>query len=461
MIRRILKVIGWTAGAVAGVGIVLYLAAVAINWRDREPSAAAVRFTNLYRQRPVVADQDNAYIYVMGFAVAPGESPRQMGSRRVAWMQDSSHGARLDTAKDPLRKRFDYRARRPPAVPEFVDACKSGNARCAAAFAADDAVFEQWMASEGWLLERYRALIAHPGWRESVPFDVGAPLPPYALVMDGQRFLLLNARVLAERGDFAGVSKLLEEDLRFWRKVLESSDTLISKMMATAAITHHFELGSLIFRESQPGTVMSAVPANWSIAISESERSMRRCLVGEWMFMSAAMRDTDAGLDVSNDSSVVARTLGRVIAPLYQPQDSMNKNAEYLSGITELLSVPLDRYADAVNRAQEFSQRRVKEALPPHSAYNMVGQVLVGLAASDFGSYARRVGDLEGVRRAALAAVTLHAANVGVSEVAAALTASSLRDPYNNGPFSWDEKGSAIVFHGLETGERHEHRILY
>jgi hypothetical protein len=304
MIRSLLKIIGVVAGGILGLGIALYLIAVAINWRDREPSAAAVSLTNLYRQRPAVADEENAYIYVMGFTVAPGESPRQMGAKRVAWMQKSSQAARWDAAGDPLRKPFDYKAKRQPAIQEFVDACNPGSTHCAAAFAAGDAVFEQWMASESWLLDRYRALIAHAGWRESVPFDVEAPFPFSALVTDGQRLLLLKAKILAERGDFAAVNELLEDDLSFWRRVLESSDMLISKMVATSAIARHFELGSLIFRAGQPGTVMSAGPAHWSIAISDTELSMRRCLVGEWLYMSAALRNTGANLYESNDSSL-------------------------------------------------------------------------------------------------------------------------------------------------------------
>jgi hypothetical protein len=83
MIRDILKVVGWSAVGIVGLVIVSYLIAVAINWRDREPSAAAVRFTKFYSQRPAVSDQDNAYIYAMGFSVAPGEDPGHMGSKRV------------------------------------------------------------------------------------------------------------------------------------------------------------------------------------------------------------------------------------------------------------------------------------------------------------------------------------------------------------------------------------------
>lgn len=54
------------------------------------------------------------------------------------------------------------------------------------------------------------------------------------LTLDGQKLLLLNAKILAEHGDYVGAQSLLEEDLHFWRKVLESSDILITRMIATA-----------------------------------------------------------------------------------------------------------------------------------------------------------------------------------------------------------------------------------
>jgi IS66 C-terminal element len=263
-------------------------------------SQAQRRFTN-------VADDENAFIYAMGFAVEPGANPLKMGLKRVAWLERERRAARFDTRKDPQHRRFDYKARRLTAVREFVDACKPGGTECANAFISGDRVFDQWLTSEGWLLDRYRALIALPGWWESVSFDARAPLPPYALVMDGQRLLLLNAKVMVARGDSVGASRLLEDDLRFWRMVLASSDIPISKMIATAAINRHFELGSSIFRELESGQVMSTVPANWSIAISESERSMRRCLVGEWMYMSATLCNADVDRYVLKDEhSLVA-----------------------------------------------------------------------------------------------------------------------------------------------------------
>ena len=46
-------------------------------------------------------------------------------------------------------------------------------------------------------------------------------------------------------------------------------------------------------------------------------------------------------------------------------------------------------------------------------------------------------------------------------DVSAALSNADQRDPYTDLPFAWDDKLGAIVFRGLQTGERGEHRIYY
>jgi hypothetical protein len=60
-----------------------------------------------------------------------------------------------------------------------------------------------------------------------------------------------------------------------------------------------------------------------------------------------------------------------------------------------------------------------------------------------------------------LAAVRLRAAQTPVAEIEQALSAATLRDPYTDAAFTWDQQRQAIVFHGLEPGERGVHRIEY
>jgi hypothetical protein len=459
MTRKILRAIGWVVGGLVALTVALYLMAVVINWRDQEPSAAAVRFESLYRDRPAVADDDNAFIDVMGFDVAPGEDVHQMGLKRLAWMREANGPAMLDPAKDPLGKPFDPKASRHPTVEQLFNACKPGHSTCAAAFGDGDEIFERWMASERWLLERYRALLGRAGWREEVPSDLAAPLPSYQLVMNGQKLWLLNARRLAAKGDHAAVKELLEADVRFWRKVLEASDILISKMIATAALNRHFELGNLILRELPPASAMNAMPAQWHAAISDLERSMLRCLVGEWIF---AHRVLPPAAVAHGDKDFFSAGMRAVtVKPFFQPQATMNRLAEYNSRTAEILNVPVRDYEAALNQATEAAEQNANDLIPPSSIYNIVGEILLAIGQGAYGTYFGRVADIEGVRRAALAAVMLREAKMQAGEVAAALTTASLRNPYNDSPFEWDEDAQAILFRGLEAGARGEHRLYY
>jgi hypothetical protein len=461
-LRKALRITGWSVAALVGLGVATYLIVVAINWSDRSPSATALQFASQYRDRPAVADADNGFIYVMGFGVPAGESPFEMGSKRIAWWkQDSGRNSRLDFSKDPMGEPPAVQAVRSKAIQDFIAACRQSSSACPGALRDGGSVFQQWERSESWLLPRYLELIRHRGWLETVPFSASTPLPAYGRVVDGQMLLFLDAQFLAQRGDYAGVKSLLDEDLSFWRKVLESSDILITKMIATACINRHFELGGLVLREIPPKHVLSAMPAGWGVPVSDAERSMRRCLVGEWIYMSESIRESDRASAIFGQESFVSRVKSRLADPLFRRQDTINKQADYLLQMSELLNAPLDHYEDAVNQSAALRRRTQSQAFPPHSLYNIVGQILSGVGAFDFGAYARRVSDLEGVRRAAVLAVTLYSEKVEATQVSAALSTSTLREPYHNRPFEWDGTGDAILFRGLEIADRGVHHIYY
>ena len=156
-----------------------------------------------------------------------------------------------------------------------------------------------------------------------------------------------------------------------------------------------------------------------------------------------------------------AEMLGLVIAPLYQPQDSINGHAEHLARNVEILNAPLDGYESALKSASELADQRLNEVLPPRSVYNPVGRVVLGIGDHDLERYGARVADIEGVRRAALLAVTLRAEGVEPANVPAAMSQSVLRNPYNDRPFEWDAENRAIVFQGLEKSDRGRHSIRY
>jgi len=461
------RIVGWTIGGFIVLVVLLYVGLVAVNWRDKDPSEAAIRFESMHRDRPVVKDTNNAYIFMMGFGVAPTEDPYEIGLSRSDWIEASKSVGKLNPDDDPHSDSYDPKLSRAKEVTELLDHCKPGGDNCAREFDRSDEILAEWLKTEGWLLERYQALLKFPQWRESSPFDVLEPLPPYHIAMDGQRLLLAKAMLMAKNNDARSAEALLREDVRFWRMVLQSSDLLISKMIATVALNRHFELGNVVLRNVRGTDALHAMPPEWQQPISIEERSMLGCFAGEWKFLSATM----SPLEKSGSFSTVAfpdeerglkgKIVDALFAPLFQYQDTTNKAAEHLLAIALALDVPYDEMGTGIAAATELSNRIEINALPPKSAYNPVGNILFGIASPTYVSYAKRVLDIEGTRRAALAAVTLRMHGVNADAVATELRASDIRDPYNNEPFAWDDETGNIVFSGVEENARRIHRILY
>lgn len=426
MLRKALKALGWSAAGLIGLCVVLYGVALALNWRDREPNAAAIRLTGMYRDRPAVADQDNAFLYLRRW---------QVGDRR-----DKLPGGAL----------------------QLQEACRTSHAACTVAFDSADGLLDEWQVTEGDLADRYSAFIAHADWREPDSFDPElTSIPNYSAAMDGQRLQLLRARELAKQGQATAVRGVLERDLQFWRTVLQSSDTLISKMIATAALHRHFEWGYrvllLLPAQSQP----AALPDGWRNAISDAERSMTRCVVGEWMFLSQMLRTMDtSNLDTDEDGSAGERMLAWLEQPMFEVQDTTNRFADHYWQVAQMLDAPLERYEETLRRVDHWTEQTAKNASAARALYNRRGIRVL----SDVGSlsgYAARVGDIEGVRRSALLAATLRAAGIEAKDMPVTVANAELRDPYTDRPFGWDATDRALVFRGLEPHERGEHRIYY
>ena len=461
MLRKILVALKWAIGVLGGICAVLYVLTVVINWHDADASSAALRMAEYHRKRPPARDEDNAYVYTLGFGVAPGDDPLAMGRKRLAWLQRAEKSHVLVLGLDPLGTPFDAEATRHASVQKYLDSCGPRDPGCSTIFESARLTFDTWNSSESWMLERYQTLLNFGSWREFVSRHFYAPLPPYAAVSDGQKLLFLHARIRAANGDAPGVNELLAEDLRFWRRALESSDGIMSKMVATASILRHFKLGAEIVSALPPALVQEAVPAEWRVAMTDPERSIWRCMTGEWIREYGLIRNLESELadSLPTGDSLVDRVLESLSGPFFQPQDTINLLAEQYTLAAQLIEgVPMARYEEATARITELSDAATREAFPPRSLYNIPGRILIGYGP-DLGSYARRVGDLEGVRQAALAAVNLHEESIAPKNIPAALARSQFRNPYDGRPFDWDAADGAVVFRGLEAGERGEHRI--
>ncbi|MDF3029935.1 MAG: hypothetical protein K0R03_493 [Moraxellaceae bacterium] len=68
-VRRLLHFLKWAFLAVTGVLVVRYLVLLLSNREDQPPSERVLAWRKHFATRPPVADADNGYVYMLGFAV--------------------------------------------------------------------------------------------------------------------------------------------------------------------------------------------------------------------------------------------------------------------------------------------------------------------------------------------------------------------------------------------------------
>ncbi len=440
--KRIVKWMAWAGASACLLVLLAYLALLFVNRRDEPPSAAVVRFEALSRNLAPVPEQDNGFIYFMGFAVPPPSDPMDVGLQH--WK------ARL-----PQARAHDFEESRSAHIKGLLAKCKDGGLACARLLEESDTAVAAWLDSEQWLARRYRSVLAFPQWRE--PHDRGARLDyPFWALMQGQKNLLLNAWRRAGEGDVGSVRQLLDEDVRFWRRNLAESDILISKMIAVAAIERHFAWSNMILRRLPADKAFAAIPAAWQATLSDTERSMLRPFAGEWRLATSQM---NVLFDTTPFPATEAGRMGELVAllakPTLQRQATSNRHAGALGALADALAVSYDKLP-RVLREQRLHARK-----GPAWGYNLFGHLVLDADATDWKKYAARVNDLEGIRRATLLAAQLRGQRVPAHSAREQVKASALRDPYDGRSFLWSDAEQAIVFVGLTDGERGRTSVAY
>ncbi len=456
----------WILGLPLALVVVLYLVLLAINWHDQPPSAAALKLQQISDARPKIRDEENAYIYLLGFSIAQEEDPWVWGKKRLAWAQKMTTQSHIDenTDWDFTGENFANLSGGKPSINQLLEGCKTMDVQCQALFQENEPEITHWVMSNKWLLERYLILLSLNEWQEAIPFDLRMPFPPYLQALQAQKLLLANTWLAARHTNTSAVKAMLEQDIRFWRRLQASSDVLISRMIAIAAIQRHFDWSQAILRQFPPEKMIEAIPDNWHSPISRTERSMLRTWVGEWQFVNRITQQTldELGfpIDFEQDHSLLEKSLWFLGKPLLQPQDSSNRYADLLLESDRLFQVPYPQIPQAAEQARNLWNEHHGSTFP-HRAYNILGDMLLATEGADLTDYCLRVTDLEGIRRLTLASIDLYARSVPPDQVVTALKKSPYKDPYTGKPFSWNKANQSLVFQGLAKGEHGKHQFRY
>jgi len=447
-IRGCLRGLAWVIAGAVSLAVLAYLTLLAINWSDEPPSGDVATLRALLESPPVV-DADNGYIYALGLAVAADQDPVEQGvKRRAAFLQAPLWRFDL-SGTTPTGERTGYRATRSEAIATLQQTCARGGHQCRQLLEDAPEVLETWLSSERWLLDRYRHLLQRKHWQEAVPANPVA-FPSYHHLTDAQQLYLLEVWERARRGDADAARDLLQQDQQFWRMVLRSSRTLLTKMVAVAAIERNFLTGTLALRALPPDVQAQAIAPVWRVPITREERGLYGAFAGEWQMSDAFARHAAQ----SGETGVVSGIafFDRLAPRFFQPQATSNLNAAALLDIARAFDVvELGQMPQVLAQRRRMKPPTLWTSLHP---YNPVGHILIDIGKPAFADYGPRAADLEGVRRAALLAATLRTRGITPVHAPAAIRASPLTDPYTGAPLQWDAEHASVVFTGLAKGER-------
>jgi hypothetical protein len=452
---KAVKILGGSVLGLVGLVVVLYLVAVAINWKDRPPSAEVLHFRQLLDERRAVADHDNAFVYLLGFAVPAGKDPLEVGARRRAWLEAFSGST--DTEGPDADEDLDLESQPSAAIEQLKDLCPGDEpGTCEAAFTASA---EDWQPSqmEQLTLDRYRALLKLRQWREVVPMHFAAPWLHFSGPFHAQRLHMLSLMKQAARGETETVREGLAADHDYWRAAQTGAQSLLTRMLSGVGLRHHYYYSNLVLRGLPPQEQARAIPEGWQREFSAEERSMWPVFAGEVAFTRRLLADSAYEREKLEGLTGWERALNLLTVPLFKVQDTVNGTAATYARICRKFDVSMSGYD-----AAKTSLRDEGRSHESWSIYNPMGKAVNAIADDKiYIGYVYRAANAEGMRRAALLMARLRSQRLPPDALAASVAATELRDPYTDRPFEWNVERQSVIFDVPEDKARPRAEFAY
>ncbi|MAD73515.1 MAG: hypothetical protein CML20_01700 [Rheinheimera sp.] len=319
----------------------LYLILLVINWQDAKPNADSLHMQSLLQQDAIPAEQNGYHYYL-------------------------AHNAKNELLlSGPLE--------------ELYRQCNEAEA-CKASLNAETDLAAQ-VAEQHQLMAFYRQLLQYPQWQEPPPTIQS--IPAYQGLLHGQRLFLWQTWLEAQNGNIEQVNAALQADYQFWHTVLTNSNSLITKMVSSGALKHHFQFAPDIIKQLPKEQRPAAVPAAWASALSDKALSLELVMAGEWHYGSDIIYSAwkDIPPSEAGDSSVSEMLLVWLSRPLWLPEDTKNIRA------TQLLQLQQDE-AHQPASATWYSWLR-----------NPVGKLFMATGTVTYTDYQQRLLKLEQQRQ--------------------------------------------------------------
>ncbi|MEW5848682.1 MAG: hypothetical protein AB2A00_07695 [Myxococcota bacterium] len=391
------------------------------------------------QSRPAVPDEDNAYLAILGFHVAPADADIHAAGKalREEYRELEAGG----TPKGKVRE-----APRLDVVVELPDDVCVPRARACIRRARETPERMRKVVRENQVLvDRLISMARYPAFQEATQPGAALSGVPYPVKV---HMILLNriALTAVEDGGRVRALGMLAEDTRMMRMVLRGATTVAGKLVGVFSLVNIYHLLSQMVREGPLSSEEDALVQGMLSPLDAAERDVEAALRDE---LARALRDMD-DLD-AHRGAAASWAEERFTHLIFMDGASANRLFQHFRDVTAAAGMPAHEFN---SRADEVRRRMERDGAP---VLNGLGARLFLQLPRDLLELPEGVHDLDGLMRLVAIHRLAVMQGVGASQVATFLggTPPQLVNPYTQKPMEWDAPSRSLVFRppGLRDGK--------
>ncbi|QOX79879.1 hypothetical protein FY034_13365 [Trichlorobacter lovleyi] len=420
------------------IGYCLVLALLA--WYD-QPLSPEAR-TLLQRPESGVAESKNAYPYMIGMNFPAASDPAAEGQEVVDWyrttlLQKKKFTDFYQYPPEYEQKRSALKVNGRP--PGFHDNDKSG--RLLEFVAKNPQKVSDLLRSNELLLNRYRRLLTFSQYYEPLELGIWMPLPSTSATLDLHRLYLLNLGQQSHNGNSDAAVQGVKQVMAFWLAIANADTSLMMKFHAFSALRSSLYLVSEL--SGLPGlTGEKREELTQALQFGASQWQTADVLRSEAIWAERTMATFRMLAKASHNP------VDWLLLAWLKPNAMANQLYTQYRHDQHVASLTAPALADYIKKQSGVSPIQVRK-LDLTFVYNPLGEAQAIKSYNlQYSGYARKVHDLEGMRR--LAQLTQKASEKRVTpEGMKAFLATSgpdLNNPYTGLPMSWNADTKSIWF---------------
>lgn len=286
------------------------------------------------------------------------------------------------------------------------------------------------------MLERYKTLITMLQYQELRYPSVLTPLPQFGQPLDIAKIYLAQ---LSTDKDPMVFLMAVQKDMQFWRMVLNQGDSLISKMIAVAAMWNDLQYLSDFMHNKTLSEQQNNLIQQFLVTLNKDELNVSEAILGEARWLRGMYPEIEKNwitrAAFHNNATINSNYFYTTKPDLTLAQLSSTQFAEYIQK---------NQGKEKQESSNTYADTQSPLTWSPSSLYNLVGKLIVNTGKPDMSDYIARVHDLNGM--ILLVQLQLSLKNVPLESIENSVKISNFKNPYTNQAMQWNQTEGTLQF---------------